>query len=50
MLRRSAVNFAIRSTYSAATNVEITLPDEDVVLEKDKVITLGSVSITVRRE
>lgn len=49
-LRRSDVNFAIRSNYSAATNVEITLPDEDVVLEKDKVITLGSVSITVRRE
>ena len=49
-LRRSDVNFAIRSNYSAATNVEITLPAEDVVLEKDKVITLGSVSITVRRE
>lgn len=44
------INFAIRSNYSAATNAEIITPAEDVVLEKDKVITLGSVSVTVRRE
>ena len=49
-LRRSDINFAIRSNYSAATNAEIITPTEDVVLEKDKVITLGSVSVTVRRE
>lgn len=49
-LRRSDINFAIRSNYSAATNAEIITPAEDVVLEKDKVITLGSVSVTVRRE
>lgn len=49
-LRRSDINFAIRSNYSAATNAEIITPAEDMVLEKDKVITLGSVSVTVRRE
>ena len=49
-LRRSDINFAIRSSYSAATNAEITAPAEDVVLGKDKVITLGAVSVTVRRE
>lgn len=49
-LRRSDINFAIRSNYSAATNTEITKPAEDVVLDKDKVITLGTVKVTVRRE
>lgn len=49
-LRRSDINFAIRSNYSAATNAEIIAPAEDVVLGKDKVITLGAVSVTVRRE
>lgn len=34
-LRRSDINFAIRSNYSAATNAEIITPAEDVVLEKD---------------
>ena len=42
-LRRSDINFA-------ATNTEITKPAEDVVLDKDKVITLGTVKVTVRRE
>ena len=49
-LRRSDINFAIRSNYSAATNAEIITPAEDVVLEKDKVITLGAVTVTIRRE
>ena len=49
-LRRSDINFAIRSSYSAATNAEITAPAEDVVLGKDKVITLGDVSVMVERE
>ena len=49
-LRRSDINFAIRSNYSAATNTEITIPAEDVVLDKDKVITLGTVKVAVRRE
>lgn len=49
-LRLSDIHFAIRSNYSAATNTEITKPAEDVVLDKDKVITLGTVKVTVRRE
>lgn len=49
-LRRSDINYTIRSNYSAATNVEITTPAEDVVLDKEKVITLGTVTVTVRRE
>lgn len=49
-LTRSDVNLAIRSGYSGATNAEITTPAQDVRLDKDKVITLGAVSVTVRRE
>lgn len=49
-LTRSDINLAIRSKYSAATNAEIVTPAQDVKLDKDKVITLGAVSVTVRRE
>lgn len=49
-LTRSDINLAIRSNYSAATNAEIVTPAQDVKLDKDKVITLGAVSVTVRRE
>lgn len=49
-LTRSDINLAIRSGYSAATNAEIVTPAQDVKLGKDKVITLGAVSVTVRRE
>ena len=49
-LRLSDVNQAIRNGYSGATNVQITTPAQDVKLERDKVITLGAVSVTVRRE
>ncbi|SCJ63984.1 Uncharacterized homolog of phage Mu protein gp47 [uncultured Flavonifractor sp.] len=49
-LRLSDIHFAIRRNYSAATNTEITKPAGDVVLDKDKVITLGTVKITVERE
>lgn len=49
-LSRSDVNLAIRSNYSASTNVQIIQPAQDVRLNKDKVITLGAVSVTVRRE
>lgn len=49
-LTRSDANLAIRSGYSGATNAEITMPAQDVKLGKDKVITLGAVSVTVRRE
>ena len=49
-LTRSDINHAIREGYTASTNVEITAPAQDVKLDKDKVIVLGSVSVTVRRE
>lgn len=46
----SDINHAIRSSYTAATNVSVTTPAQDVKLDKDKVITLGAVTVTVRRE
>lgn len=49
-LNCSDVNYAIRNGYSSATNVIVTTPAADVVLERDKVITLGSVTVTIRRE
>jgi len=49
-LTRSDINHAIRSECAATTNVEITVPAQDVKLDKDKVITLGTVIVTVRRE
>lgn len=49
-LTLSDINHAIRSGYSGATNAEITTPAADVTLDKDKVITLGAVTVTVRRE
>lgn len=49
-LTRSDINLAIRSGYAGATNAEITTPAQDVKLDKDKVITLGAVTVTVRRE
>ena len=41
---------AIRSGYSGATNAAVSEPEADVKLGKDKVITLGDVSVTVERE
>lgn len=49
-LNRSDINHTIRSKYSSATNVIVTVPDEDIKLEKDKVIILGDVTVIVRRE
>ena len=46
----SDINHAIRSSYTSATNVSVTTPAQDVKLDKDKVITLGAVTVTVRRE
>ena len=46
----SDINHAIRSSYTAATNVSVVTPSQDVKLDKDKVITLGAVIVTVRRE
>lgn len=44
------INHAIRSGYSGATNAAVSEPEADVKLGKDKVITLGDVSVTVERE
>lgn len=49
-LTRSDINHAIRSGYSTSTNAEVITPAQDVKLEKDKVIALGAVTVTVRRE
>ena len=49
-LTRSDINFAVRNGYSSATTAEITVPAQDVKLDKDKVITLGAVNVTVERE
>ena len=48
-LTLSDINHAIRSGYSGATNATIEMPGADIKLDKDKVITLGSVSVTVER-
>lgn len=49
-LTRSDINLAVRSRYSASTNVEVVTPAQDIALDKDKVIILGAVSVTLRRE
>ena len=49
-LTRSDINHTIREGYTASTNVEVVTPAQDVTLDKDKVITLGAVTVTVRRE
>lgn len=46
----SDINYAIRSGYTAATNVEIITPAQDVKLDKDKVITLGAVTVAALKE
>lgn len=48
-LTLSDINYAIRSNYSASSNVEVVEPAQDVTLERDKVIVLGAVTVTVRR-
>lgn len=49
-LNLSDINHAVRSGYSSATNASVVVPAEDVKLPRDKVITLGAVTVTVRRE
>lgn len=49
-LTLSDINHAIRNGYQESTNVKIAVPAQDVQLERDKVIILGEVSVTVRRE
>lgn len=48
-LTLSDINHAVRSGYAGASNVTISTPEADVMLDKDRVITLGAVSVTVRR-
>nr|DAQ22172.1 MAG TPA: Baseplate J like protein [Caudoviricetes sp.] len=48
-LTLSDINHALRSGYAALKNAVVTAPDSDVALEKDKVIILGEVSVTVKR-
>lgn len=45
----SDINYAVRSGHSAATNAAVMIPAQDVILERDKVITLGAVTVEVRR-
>lgn len=49
-LNLSDINHSVRSGYSRATNVKITAPREDVVLDRDRVIVAGTITVTVRRE
>lgn len=49
-LTLSDINHAVRGGYDMAVNVTITTPAADVKLDKDKVIILGKVSVTVRRD
>ncbi len=49
-LNLSDINHAVRSGYSQAANVRITEPGEDVVLDHDRVIVAGTITVTVRRE
>lgn len=46
----SDINYAIRTKLSAAVNVKVLIPSEDVALDKDKVITLGIITVTVQRK
>ncbi len=48
-LNRSDINHAIRSGCSTATNAVVTVPAADITLGRDKVIVLGTVSVTVER-
>lgn len=49
-LNRSDINHAVRSGCRSATNALVITPDQDVKLERDKVIILGNVTVTVERE
>ena len=48
-LNRSDINLAVRSGCSASVNAAVTVPESDVKLDRDKVIILGAVSVTVER-
>lgn len=48
-LYQADIIFALRKEITTLKNVRVILPDDDVVLESDKVIILGTVSITIQR-
>lgn len=49
VLNHADIIFAIRSGISLSKNVKVSDPPQDVVLDNNKVIVLGSVSITIIR-
>lgn len=49
-LTLSDINHAIRSGYRDTTNVKVAAPAQDIKLDKDKVIILGTVTVAVERE
>ncbi|WP_018750718.1 baseplate J/gp47 family protein [Paenibacillus sanguinis] len=49
VLNHADIIYAIRSGISISKNVKVTNPPQDVVLDNNKVIVLGSVSITILR-
>ena len=49
-LTLSDINHAIRSGCGDTTNVKIKVPEQDVSLDRDKVIIPGSISVEVERE
>lgn len=42
--------YALKKGIPTMKNVKITEPAEDVLLDKDKVIVLGNVTVTITRE
>ncbi|HEX2938339.1 MAG TPA: baseplate J protein, partial [Ruminiclostridium sp.] len=41
---------AIKGGITAARNVKVTTPTDDVTLSKDKIIILGTVTVTVQKD
>lgn len=49
VLTQADIIYAIKSKVSYIRNVRIAVPDEDITLEADKVIILGTVTVTIER-
>lgn len=49
VLYQSDIIFAIRSAISVINNVKVTIPTQDVTLDNNQVIVLGSVTVTLVR-
>ena len=48
-LNHSDIIFELKSKLPDIRNIKVTVPEEDVVLDSDKVIILGEVTVTARR-